>query len=127
MFVPAKPIYFIRAALANLQPDTKVQIPSGMGGTFTLQVKEVVNERITLTGGENVPSWYQHITLSFDDALHKIYLLMPSAIYGVTQQHIDVANSAGYIDADEVVNIVAITACTSVGAVRQFLSPPCHA
>lgn len=121
MIVSANRFDFNLVGLKKLKPTDKVQVNSGMGGTFTLIVDNVSEVGLSLTGNVNAPSWFKKVEYSWEEALSSLFLLMPSADYGVKDQHIALARKAGYESDSDIVEAVSTSANTYAYLVERLL------
>lgn len=121
MFVTANALKFSSLGLQSLQTNDEVQISSGMGGSYTLKVVSVGTKYIKTKGVRNCPVYLASSEYTFDEALEEFYLLMPVASFGVTKQHIKIANKAGFHNKEDLISIVAKVAETYDCVVSSFI------
>jgi len=122
MFVTANNITFTRSGIQSLSKGDKVQISSGMGGSYTLHVVSNTNKEISLSGGLNLPSYFRDVSYTLDEALSELFLLMPKAIYGVNTRHVALAIKAGYTTQQGIIEVICKTADTYAYLVKDFLT-----
>jgi hypothetical protein len=107
--------------VAKLKIGAKVCVSSGMGGCFTLCVKNVECDGIRFSCNKDYPSYLQNIFYTFDEIIMNCYLLMPSMIYGLSQSHIDTAIAAGYRSKTDIIQAIADSTEESVSLIEYYL------
>lgn len=107
--------------VSKLKYGAKVYVPSGMGGSFTLCVKNVRRDGIQFSCKNDCPSYLKNIFYTFDEVKENCYLLMPSMIYGLSQSHIDTAIAAGYRDKADILEAIADSTNSSISLIGSYL------
>lgn len=105
----------------QLRVGDKVCVPSGMGGSYTLCVKNVECDGIRFSCNKDYPSYLQNIFYTFKEVRDKCYLLMPSMIYGLSQSHIDTAIAAGYRAKTDIIQVISDSTDSSISLIECYL------
>lgn len=119
MFVFATAIPFTEDALRNLKVGEKVQVSSGMGGSYTLSVKDIKDTGIEMNPHNSLP---YDLTYKWPEAKEMFFLLMPSSEYGIYPKHVAIAKQAGHSTLDDIASAIATYTGETISLVKHYIT-----